>query len=346
MDIATMRVEPKKAEEWEAVGADVFANTIKTRYRPAVLRRLVRAWPATQAGLESAHSLSAYLKTFDSGHAAPLLEGPASIKGRFFYNEALDGFNFESKRALLGDVLQRLCRELDNESAPALYSGSVSLPIYFPGFSDANNVRDLITADSVRESIWIGNRTCIAAHFDNIDNLACVVGGRRRFTMFPPEQIRNLYVGPLDLTPAGQPITLVDVRNPDFERFPRYSEALKVAEVAELGPGDAVYIPALWWHNVEALDNFNVLVNYWWRDIPEYFDTPSNALLHCLLTIKSLPPSQRRRWKALFDYLIFQSDGAALEHLPPDVQGLFGELTQAKANRIRSILLKNLSRNP
>jgi hypothetical protein len=346
MDIATMRVEPRKAEEWEAVGADVFTNTIKTRDRPAVLRRLVRAWPATQAGLESAHSLSAYLKSFDSGHAAPLLEGPASIKGRFFYNEALDGFNFESKRALLGDVLQRLCRELDNESAPALYSGSVSLPIYFPGFSDANNVRDLITADSVRESIWIGNRTCIAAHFDHIDNLACVVGGRRRFTMFPPEQIRNLYVGPLDLTPAGQPITLVDVRNPDFERFPRYSEALKVAEVAELGPGDAVYIPALWWHNVEALDNFNVLVNYWWRDVPEYFDTPSNALLHCLLTVKSLPPSQRRRWKALFDYLIFQSDGAALEHLPPDVRGLFGELTQAKANRIRSILLKNLSRNP
>lgn len=341
-----MRVEPRKAEEWEAVDADIFTNTIKTRERPAVLRGLVRAWPATQAGLESAHSLSAYLKIFYSGHAAPLLEGPASIEGRFFYNDTLDGFNFESKRALLSDVLERLCHELGNQSAPALYSGSASLPIYFPGFSNANHVRSLITAESVRESIWIGNRTCIAAHFDNIDNLACVVGGRRRFTMFPPEQIRNLYVGPLDLTPAGQPITLVDVRNPDLERFPRYGEALKVAEVAELGPGDAVYIPALWWHNVEALEDFNVLVNYWWREVPEYFDSPSNALLHCLLTIKGLPASQRRGWKALFDYLIFQSDGAALEHLAPHVQGLFGELSQAKADRIRSILLKNLSRNP
>ena len=344
MGIATMRVEPRKAEEWQDVDAAVFKDTIKTRDRPAVLRGLVRAWPATRAGLESAHSLCAYLKTFDSGHAAPLFEGPASIKGRFFYNDALDGFNFESKRALLGDVLTRLCRELENESAPALYSGSAALPIYFPGFSGANHLRSLITAESVRESIWIGNRTCIAAHFDNIDNLACVVGGRRRFTMFPPEQIRNLYVGPLDLTPAGQPITLVDVRKPDFERFPRYSEALKVAEVAELGPGDAVYIPALWWHNVEALDNFNVLVNYWWRDVPDYFDSPSNALLHCLLTIKGLPASQRRGWKALLDYLIFQSECPALEHLPPAVQGLFGELTQSKADRIRSLLLKNLSR--
>jgi hypothetical protein len=340
-----MRVEARKAEEWEAVDADIF-NTIKISERPAVLRGLVRAWPATQAGLESAHSLSAYLKTFYSGHAAPLFEAPASVEGRFFYNEALDGFNFESKRALLSDVLERLCHELGNQSAPALYSGSASLPIYFPGFSNANHVRSLITAESVRESIWIGNRTCIAAHFDNIDNLACVVGGRRRFTMFPPEQIRNLYVGPLDLTPAGQPITLVDIRNPDLQRFPRYAEALKVAEVAELGPGDAVYIPALWWHNVEALDDFNVLVNYWWRDVPEYFDSPSNALLYALLALKGLPPSQRRGWKALFDYLIFRSDGAALEHLAPDVQGLFGELTQAKADRIRSILLKNLSRNP
>jgi hypothetical protein len=274
-----------------------------------------------------------------------LFEGPTSIGGRFFYNDTLDGFNFESKRALLGDVLERLRQELGKESVPALYSGSVALPIYLPGFSAANHVRTHVTAESVRESIWIGNRTRIAAHFDNIENLACVVGGRRRFTLFPPEQIKNLYVGPLDLTPAGQPVTLVDISNPDLERFPRYAEALQAAEVAELGPGDAVYIPALWWHNVEALEDFNVLVNYWWRDVPEFFDSPSNALLYSLLTIKGLPASQRRGWKALFDYLIFQSDGAALEHLPADVQGLFGELTPAKADRIRSILLKSLSRN-
>jgi hypothetical protein len=46
----------------------------------------------------------------------------------------------------------------------------------------------------------------------------------------------------------------------------------------------------------------------------------------------------------VFDYLIFQSDGPALEHLPAAAQGLFGELTEAKAERIRSLLLKSLSR--
>ena len=164
--------------------------------------------------------------------------------------------------------------------------------------------------------------------------------------MFPPEQIKNLYVGPLDKTPAGQPVSLVDVRNPDLERFPRFADAAATAEVAELDAGDAVYVPALWWHNVEALEDFNVLVNYWWRDVPDYFESPSNSLLHCLLTLKSLPPGQRRSWQAIFEYLIFQPEGDALEHLSPEVRGLFGELTQANADRIRSILLKNLSRKP
>jgi hypothetical protein len=338
-----MTLQPTPAPEWQA-DADLFEHTIKPRGRPAILRGLVRDWPATEAGRTSPKAMSAYLKTFDGGHPAPLFEAPAAVQGRFFYNETLNGFNFESKRALLSEVLDRLCQGLGHDAAPALYSGSVSLPIYLPGFTNANHVRRFVTSPSVLESIWIGNRTCIAAHFDNTDNLACVVAGRRRFTMFPPEQIRNLYVGPLDLTPAGQPVSLVDIRNPDLKRFPRFAEALKFAVVAELEPGDAVYVPALWWHHVEALEEFNVLVNYWWRDVADYFDSPSSSLLHCLLTIKSLPPEQRERWRALFDYLIFQSEEPALAHLAAETQGLFGSLTSEKAERIRAMLLKSLSR--
>jgi hypothetical protein len=340
-----MRVETQNAAEWHDVDASLFANTIRPSGRPAILRNLVQSWPATRAGLESPGALMTYLKGLYGGLPAPLFEAPAHINGRFFYNDTLDGFNFESRRASLSDVLDRLQAGLGRDATPALYAGSVSLPIYFPGFA-ANNKLDGLISGSVIESIWIGNRTCIAPHFDNTENIACAVAGRRRFTMFPPEQIGNLYPGPLDLTPAGQPVSLVDVRNPDFTRFPRYANALRVAQTAELSPGDAVYIPALWWHNVEALDDFNVLVNYWWRDVAEYFESPSLSLLHCLLTIKSLPPQQRRGWQAIFDYLIFQSERPALDHLPQAAQGLFGELSGAKAERIRSLLLRSLTRNP
>src|SRR4051794_6874027 len=305
-----------KAEEWRDVDPDLFERTIRPRGRPAILRGLVHSWPAAQAGRSSPQALIEYLRGFYAGQPAPLFEGAPEINGRFFYNDTLDGFNFQPRRAPLTELFDRLLQTAGNPAAPALYAGSVSVPIYFPRFSDANHLRQLITVRSVLESIWIGNRTCIAAHFDNTDNIACVVAGKRRFTMFPPDQISNLYVGPLDLTPAGQPVSLVDIRNPDLGRFPRFSEALKVAEVAELGPGDAVYVPALWWHHVEALDDFNVLVNFWWRAVPEFFDSPSASLLHCLLTIKSLPPAERARWKAVFDYLIFQTEAPALEHLP------------------------------
>jgi len=339
-----MVAEPKTAEEWRDVDRELFETTIRPRGRPAVLRGLVQSWPASLAGRNSPQALIEYLRAFYAGQPAPLFEGPPDIHGRFFYNATLDGFNFESRRAPLTDLFDRLIRELGNAHAPAMYAGSVSLPIYFPGFAAANHLRELITVESVLESIWIGNRTCIAAHFDNTENIACVVAGTRRFTMFPPDQTGNLYVGPLDLTPAGQPVSLVDIRNPDLTQFPRFAAAREAAEVAELGPGDAVYVPALWWHHVEALDDFNVLVNYWWRDVPEFFDSPSTSLLHCLLTIKSLPAGQRARWKAVFDYLIFQTEAPALEHLPQEVRGLFGELTGPKAERIRAILIKSLSR--
>lgn len=52
---------------------------------------------------------------------------------------------------------------------------------------------------------------------------------------------------------------------PELDRFLRYAEAMAAAQVAELEPGDAIFIPYMWWHGVQALDPFNLLVNYWWN---------------------------------------------------------------------------------
>ncbi len=184
--MAGMTSQPTPAAEWQDADPGLFEEIIRPRGLPASLRGVARGWPATQAGLASPQAMSAYLKTFYGGLAAPMFEAPASIRGRFFYNDQLNGFNFESRRALLTEVLDRLCRGIGDPSAPCLYAGSVSLPIYLPGFSAANNALRFVAAAAVLESIWIGNRTCIAAHFDNTENLACVAAGRRRFTLFPP----------------------------------------------------------------------------------------------------------------------------------------------------------------
>ena len=117
-------------------------------------------------------------------------------------------------------------------------------------------------------SIWIGNRTVATAHFDMTHNLACCMVGRRRFSLFPPEQVHNLYPGPLEPTPGGQVISMVNFDAPDFERFPRFREALAAGQVAEIEPGDVLFYPAMWWHHVQALESFNTMINYWWTTTP------------------------------------------------------------------------------
>ncbi|MFX6149073.1 cupin-like domain-containing protein, partial [Acinetobacter baumannii] len=88
------------------------------------------------------------------------------------------------------------------------------------------------------------------------------------FTLFPPDQFGNLYLGPLDNTPAGRAVSMVDFAEPDFAAHPRFREALAHAQVAELEPGDAIFIPSMWYHHVEGRSAFNVLINYWWRETP------------------------------------------------------------------------------
>mgnify|MGYP000193751085 CR=1 FL=1 len=68
---------------------------------------------------------------------------------------------------------------------------------------------------------------------------------------------------------------MVDIRQPDLEQFPNYAKAEAVAQQAILEPGDAIYIPALWWHGVESLEGLNVLVNYWWDQLNVYSIGPS-----------------------------------------------------------------------
>lgn len=320
-----------------------FFATVKPAGEPVVLKGLARDWPAVAEARKSPQDLATYIRGFWSGVPSPWFEGDAAMGGRFFYNEAMDGFNYALRRGPLPDLIDRLMTGIDDPKPPYMYAGSLSVPVYVPGFAANNSLRSAIAAPTVAESIWIGNRTMIAPHYDNTENIAVCVGGRRRFTLYPIEQYANLYPGPPDFTPAGQTISLVDIRQPDLERFPLYAEAEVNARVADLEPGDAIYIPTLWWHGVESLTPFGVLVNYWWRDVPDAYESPANTLLHALLSLKHLPPGQKARWKVVFERLIFE-DGAA-DAWPDTVRSVFkGDLTPDKIVKVKAFLAQNLNR--
>ena len=309
---------------------------------PVVLRGLVAGWPAVQAGLASEGGAEQYVRRFYRDATVVAFLGAPDIGGRFFYNDDLSGFNFAPVRARLDAILNEIADHRNDEKPPSVYVGSTTIDTCLPGFCEENAI-NLGQRDALA-SVWIGNQTRIAAHYDLPDNLACIVAGHRRFTLFPPDQLSNLYIGPLDFTPAGQSISLVDFKKPDLERFPKFAEALKHAQVADLGPGDAIFIPSMWWHHVEALDSFNVLVNYWWRQSPDYMDTPTNTLMLALMSMRDLPREQRAAWQEIFRHYVFEADEETSAHIGKEARRVLAPLNEDTARILRAQLIKKMNR--
>jgi hypothetical protein len=325
--------------EWKNVDGALFRAEIAPLAKPAVLRGLVRDWPSVAEGSRSAEALWRYMKRFDCGRPVEMSIGAASIGGQFFYREDLLGLNFEHHQASLAAAIESLLANAARQDAPSIYVQAAALPDCLPGFASENRLD--FWSHNVVPRIWIGNRVNVAAHYDLSENIACVVCGRRRFTLFPPEQISNLYVGPFDFTLAGTPVSMVPLEEPDLERHPRFSEALAAAETAELEPGDALYIPYLWWHGVKSLATFNVLVNYWWNDA-QPTASPHHALMMASLALQGLSDAQRAAWRAFFDHYIFRTQGDPLSHIPPQHHGTMGEMTPEQIHQLKAMLSKAL----
>jgi hypothetical protein len=334
--------KPGVAKELGGCRPDSLDDSVLSSIEPVVLRGLVADWPIVKAGRQSPQAAADYLRRFYSGRPLTASYAPPAIKGRVGYNDNVSGFNFEVATVTLEDFFDRLFTHVDDPEPPTSYIGSTLLDIWFPGFRAENDI-ELGSLEPL-VSAWIGNQTRVSAHFDFPDNIACCVTGRRRFTLFPPDQLDNLYVGPWDNTPAGQAISLVDLHDPDFEKYPRFREAMKHACEITLEPGDALFLPSMWWHDVEGLDGLNILVNYWWRSTPQYMGTPLNVMKHALLALRGLRPEQRRAWRNIFDYYVFEPSEEATAHIPEQSRGILGPIDENAARRLRAELLNLLNR--
>jgi hypothetical protein len=324
-------------KQWTDVDLDRFHNEIVPLNQPAHIKSLVRDWPSVQAGNTSTVAIADYLKGFDTGEPVLAAVGAPDINGRFFYRDDLLDVNFQRTGVAVTVALEQLLETIEQENPPAIAIQAIPVDKILPGFGKANSMP--ILDGSVAPTMWFGNRAIVAPHYDIQDNIACVVAGERKFTVFPPDQINNLYIGPTLGAPGGVPISMVDLRDPDMARYPRFAEALEAAQQAVLEPGDAVYIPALWWHAVESLQRFNVLVNYWWGGVTESQVSPNDSLTHAMLGIANLSPEKRAAWKAYFDYYVFRLDGDPTAHLPEGLKDVVTSLTPEQ----RQAVLKFLS---
>lgn len=82
--------------------------------------------------------------------------------------------------------------------------------------------------------------------------------GRKKWVMIDPKYLDVIDV-PFMQSPGYKPGT--DVEHPDIERYPWLGKIRYVHGIAE--PGDVVFIPAMWLHQVESLDHtIGVTHNY------------------------------------------------------------------------------------
>lgn len=333
----------KSVREITGISPAAVPREILTATEPLLLKNLVAEWPVVDAGKQSVRSAIDYFNSFYQDATVGAFHGSPESKGRVFYNDDMSGFSYQKIMVKLDQIMRELQKHEDDANAPMFYVGSTTVDTCLPGFRAAGN--DINFGDiNPLASIWMGNRSRIAAHFDVPDNLACCAVGHRRFTLFPPEQLANLYIGPLDFTPAGQAISMVDFESPDFDRFPCFRAALDCAQVADLEPGDAIFVPSMWWHHVESLDSFNVLINYWWRQSPSYMCTPANVLTHAILAMRDLPIEQRNAWRELLRHYVFDADEETAAHIPEHRRGSLSPLDDMTARRLRAELLNKLNR--
>ena len=111
--------------------------------------------------------------------------------------------------------------------------------------------------------------TQLWTHFDVMDNLLAQVTGRKRVVLWPPEQDENLYVDG-----SSSRVECVDRWND--EEYPLFRRAVQHRTECELAPGEVLYIPALWFHNVTSI-GFSVAVNVFWRGGASYTEERSGA---------------------------------------------------------------------
>ena len=324
---------------WREVDAAAFKD-IRAAAEPAMMKGLAAHWPIVAAAGQGDGACADYLRGLALEAPVSFMRASPEVEGRLHYGESVATLNFERKESSLGQFLTQLIAEAGKSRPEALALQGMPAPERLPGFMEANQLA--ILPPSIIPRLWIGNAAKVAIHHDPTENVACVAAGRRLFTLFPPEQVGNLYMGPFQPTPAGVQVSMAHLTAPDLERFPRFADALGAARQAELEPGDAIYIPYHWYHHVEALDHFNVLVNYWWDSARTDIGSPWDALMHGMMSLRTLPLDQRRAWRAMFDHYVFLANGDPGAHLAPDARGILSASSPQEVAQMRAAILAKL----
>jgi len=232
--------------------AQEFEREYELKSRPLIIKDAVKDWPALT------------------------LWKPDLLKGRYaskmvkIYSSNDKWFDYTAPKMIetiempFGEAL-RLIHQPPSD-ATHYYLAQKSLPEDFPEM--AAEIKTPSIAKSKRmlaTNLWYGSKGNITKlHYDDANNFLVQVVGRKKLILFYPEQYSCLY----PTNDSNMPhVSKVNIFNPDLDQYPLFKHA--VAEEIILNPGEVLYLPTFWWHQVESLD-IAISVNFWWpMNIPQ-----------------------------------------------------------------------------
>jgi hypothetical protein len=115
-------------------------------------------------------------------------------------------------------------------------------------------------------NLWVSHRGVFTKnHFDELENFNVALFGRKRFVLAPPgfweDYPRSIAHG------YGDKSQVVDLSEADPVRFPKVVSKVAQRRDFILEPGQMLYLPLGWWHQAESLDEVNINMNFWLRDL-------------------------------------------------------------------------------
>lgn len=143
-----------------------------------------------------------------------------------------------------------------------LYLHQLPIKRFLPGlFEKLMALKIMPWLKDIDANLWVSPAGCSTVlHFDSSDNIILQLEGSKTVTLFDPYQSSSMYPHSGD-SRIPHVSRLSFYTEPDQTQFPLFKEAK--LSIAEVNPGDMLFIPAFWWHYIVTKKN-SVSINFWW----------------------------------------------------------------------------------
>jgi hypothetical protein len=224
-----------------------FRATYVHGSRPVVIEGGISAWPAM--GAWTPESLAAKV-------GAREIMVQSSPTGIFGLDPVRGGPRYAEVDTTLGDYVERL---MEAEGDTRYYVQRINIPEKLPELMEDIALPDYVDAGLVYLiNLWLGPAGNVTTlHYDTPNNFLAQISGRKRLKMFAPSDTPRLY----PCRSKAYNMSQVNLEAPDLGRFPRFAGTRPYE--TEIGPGDLLFIPTFWWHQVYSL-TAGISVNIWW----------------------------------------------------------------------------------